>query len=86
LVQQPPARQLPNLSGFPIVVVTAEASWMATDNHGTVDFLRQGGAWVEHLRLEDQGVRGNGHAMMLETNSNEVARVIGDWIVGKGLI
>jgi hypothetical protein len=85
LVQQPPARQLPNLSGFPLAVVTAEASWMATDNHGTVDFLRQAGARVEHLRLEEQGVRGNGHAMMLETNSDEVVRVIGEWIVRNGL-
>jgi len=58
---------------------------MATDNHGTVDFLRQAGARVEHLRLEEHGVRGNGHAMMLETNSDAVAAVIEDWIVGKGL-
>jgi pimeloyl-ACP methyl ester carboxylesterase len=85
LVQQAPARQLPNLTGFPIVVVTAEASWMATDNHGTVDFLRQAGARVEHLRLEEHGVHGNGHAMMLETNSDAVARVIDAWIVAKGL-
>jgi pimeloyl-ACP methyl ester carboxylesterase len=84
-VQREPARQLPNLIGFPIVVVTAEASWMATDNHGTVDFLRQAGAQVEHLRLEEHGVHGNGHAMMLETNSDEVAAVIGTWIDANGL-
>jgi len=85
LVQQEPARQLPSLRGFPIVIVTAEASWMATDNHGTVDFLRQAGASVEHLRLEEHGVHGNGHAMMLETNSDAVATVIATWIAGKGL-
>ncbi len=85
LVQQEPARKLPNLAGFPIVVVTSEASWMATDNHGTVDLLRQAGAQVEHLKLEERGVRGNGHAMMLETNSDAVAAVIADWIVREGL-
>jgi pimeloyl-ACP methyl ester carboxylesterase len=85
LVQQEPARQLPNLTGFPIVIVTAEASWMATDNHGTVDFLRQAGARVDHVRLEECGVRGNGHAMMLETNSDAVAAVIAEWLSGKGL-
>ena len=85
LVQQQPPRRLPHLSGFPIVVVSAEASWMATSNHGTVDFLAQAGAQVEHLRLEDQGVHGNGHAMMLETNSDEVAAVIERWISDKGL-
>ncbi len=58
---------------------------MATDNHGTVDFLRQAGAQVEHLRLEERGVRGNGHAMMLETNSDAVAAIIADWIVREGL-
>ena len=58
---------------------------MATDNHGTVDFLQQAGAQVEHVRLEERGVRGNGHAMMLETNSEAVAAVIEDWLVGKGL-
>ncbi len=85
LVQQEPARKLPKLCGFPIVVVTAEASWMAADNHGTVDFLRQAGASVEHLRLEDHGVHGNGHAMMLERNSGEVAAVIERWVAGNGL-
>jgi len=85
LVQQEPARKLPNLADFPIVVVTSEASWMATDNHGTVDFLRQAGAQVEHLRLEEHGVRGNGHAMMLETNSDAVAAILADWIADEGL-
>jgi hypothetical protein len=85
LVQQEPARRLPNLVGFPIVIVTSEASWMATDNQCTVDFLQQAGAKVEHVRLEERGVRGNGHAMMLETNSQAVAAVIEEWVVGKGL-
>jgi pimeloyl-ACP methyl ester carboxylesterase len=85
LLQQEPARKLPNLAGFPIAVVTAEASWMATDNHGTVDFLRQAGAQVEHVRLEEHGVHGNGHAMMLETNSDAVAAVIDEWIIARGL-
>ncbi len=80
LVQKEPARQLPHFRGVPIVVVTAEASWMAADNHGTVDFLAQAGASVEHLRLEDNGIHGNGHAMMLETNSDEIAGLIANWI------
>lgn len=79
-VQREPARRLPRLSGFPIAVVTSEASWMAQDNHGVVDFLAQAGADVEHLRLEERGVRGNGHLMMGEKNSDEVARVVADWM------
>lgn len=85
LGQKEPARQLPNFRNIPIVVVTAEASWMTLDNHGTVDFLQQAGAPAEHLRLEDVGIHGNGHAMMLEINSDEVAGVIEGWIAGKNL-
>ena len=85
LVQREPARQLPHFRDVPIVVVTAEASWMAADNHGIVDFLAQAGATIEHLRLEDVGIHGNGHAMMLETNSDEIAQVIQDWIEEKQL-
>lgn len=82
-VQAEPARSLPALKGFPIAVVTAEASWMAADNHGTVDFLRQAGADVEHIRLEAYGVHGNGHALMLERNSDACAAVIEQWIATK---
>jgi pimeloyl-ACP methyl ester carboxylesterase len=85
LVQAEPARKLPNLARIPVVVVTAEASWMAADNHGTVDFLLQAGVDVRHLRLEDHGVHGNGHAMMLESNSDEVAAAIADWISAQAL-
>ena len=79
-VQGEPARRLPNLSGFPIVVVTGEASWMAQDNHGMVDFLTQAGCSAEHLGLEDHGVHGNGHMIMSELNSDEAAAVIDGWI------
>jgi pimeloyl-ACP methyl ester carboxylesterase len=82
-VQAEPARALPGLQGYPIAIVTAQASWMAADNHGTVDVLRQAGADVEHVRFEDHGVFGNGHAMMLEKNSDEGAAVIERWISGK---
>jgi len=86
LVQNEPARRLPNLCGFPIVVVTSEASWMSMDNHGVVDFLAQAGATVDHLRLEAMGIHGNGHAMMLETNSDAIASVLDIWIRDKGLV
>lgn len=79
-VQAEPARALPGLQGYPIAVVTAQASWMAADNHGTVDVLRQAGADVEHVRFEDHGVFGNGHAMMLERNSDAGAAVIERWL------
>ena len=82
-VQAEPARRLPNVANIPIVVLTAQASWMAADNHAMVHFLRQAGCSVEHWRLEEFGVTGNGHAMQLESNSDDVAGVIEKWLLEK---
>lgn len=56
---------------------------MAQDNHGIVDFLVQAGASAEHLRLEDHGIHGNGHLMMMEKNSGAIAALIHRWIERK---
>jgi len=82
-VQAEPARRLPHLARMPVVVVTAEASWMAADNHAIVHFLAQADVAVEHLRLEEHGIRGNGHAMQLEANSDQVAAQIEKWLLAK---
>lgn len=79
-VQAEPARSLVNLARLPVLVVTAEASWMARDNHGVVDYLRQAGVAAEYWRLEAHGIHGNGHAMMLEKNSDEIAALLETWI------
>ncbi len=79
-VQAEPARQLVNLKGIPILLVASEASWLALTNHGVHDYLAQAGATIEHLRLEDAGIRGNGHMMMSEKNSDEVAAVLAQWL------
>lgn len=79
-VQAEPARKLANFRGIPIVVVVSEAAWMATFTHGMVDFLEQAGATAELLRLEDVGIHGNGHMMMSEKNSDEIAALLHGWI------
>jgi hypothetical protein len=33
------------------------------------------------LRLEDKGIHGNGHMVMLEKNNLDIARLIDDWVV-----
>jgi pimeloyl-ACP methyl ester carboxylesterase len=80
-VQAEPARKLVNLRGIPILVVVSEAAWMASFTHGMVDFLRQAGASAELLRLEEHGIHGNGHMMMSEKNSDEIAALLEEWIV-----
>jgi pimeloyl-ACP methyl ester carboxylesterase len=80
LLQAEPPLQLPNLRGLPVLVVTAEASLSSRIDHGTVDFLQQAGVAAEHMRLEEIGIRGNGHLMMLEKNSDEIAGGLIGWL------
>ena len=79
-LQPEPARRLPKLVGIPTVIVTGEASFRATYDHCTSRFLTQAGVPNTHLRLEAVGLRGNGHMMMLENNSAEVAAAIAGWL------
>jgi pimeloyl-ACP methyl ester carboxylesterase len=78
--QAEPARKLPNLSRIPIAIVTGEASYRATYDHCTSQYLAQAGVPNEHIRLESRGVHGNGHMMMLEKNNLVIASVIADWL------
>jgi pimeloyl-ACP methyl ester carboxylesterase len=79
-LQAEPARTLPNLAKVPAAVVTAEASFHATYDACTVAFLTQAGAKPDTIRLADRGLRGNGHMVMLETNSDAVADLVAGWI------
>ena len=38
------------------------------------------GVKTEYVRMEDVGLTGNGHMMMLEENSAEIAEYIGGWL------
>jgi pimeloyl-ACP methyl ester carboxylesterase len=78
--QQQPARQLSNLRNIPIAIFSSEASYHASYDHCTAQFLAQAGVKNSFIRLADRGIRGNGHMMMLEKNNLEIARVIADWI------
>lgn len=82
-VQADPPRQLPNLRGIPVTVVTAEASPHAQFDDAVVAFLRQAGVNAEHLELAALGIRGNGHLMMLERNNAEIAQAINGWLTTK---
>ena len=73
-------RKLTNLVGILQLVLTTEASFHRLSDWATVHFLRQAGATVEHHRLEEYGIRGNGHLCFLEKNSNEVANHVLNWL------
>jgi pimeloyl-ACP methyl ester carboxylesterase len=78
-VQPEPARQLPNLKGMPILIVVSEASYHAPYDHCTAKFLTQAGVPNTFVRLENIGIRGNGHMMMLEKNNLEIAALLTKW-------
>ncbi len=76
-------RMLVNLVAVPTVVVTGEASYHAASDHCTVSYLRQAGVKADFIRLEEVGLRGNGHMFMLEKNSLEIAAVVNQWLASK---
>jgi pimeloyl-ACP methyl ester carboxylesterase len=78
--QQEPARKLVNLQNIPILIVVSEASYHAGYDHCTVRYLAQAGVKSTFLRLADIGIHGNGHMMMLERNSDAIAKTIADWL------
>ena len=82
-LQDGTARRLPNLSRFPIAVVTGEASLFAQSDRDLVAFLEQAGCDVEHVRLGDHGVHGNAHGIMMERNNADTLAVIARWVEAK---
>ena len=64
----------------PILYLAAEASFYAPYNHCTVAYLKQAGVKVDYVQLAEIGLRGNGHMMMMEKNSDAIAQVILDWL------
>ena len=79
-LQKEPARQLPNLQKLPIAIVTGEASFHGPYEHCVVKFLEQAGVHPTWLNLGAMGIHGNGHMMMLEKNSEQIADVIERWL------
>jgi pimeloyl-ACP methyl ester carboxylesterase len=75
-LQSAPARKLTQLAKVPVVIVTGEASFRATYDHCTSKFLTQAGVKNAHVRLEDFGIHGNGHMMMLEKNNLAIAKLL----------
>lgn len=62
------------------MLVTSEAGYHAVHDYCTVEYLRQAGVKVEWADLAMEGVRGNGHFMMLEENSQEIAERVEGWV------
>ncbi len=83
--QAEPARSLPNLRGVPIAIVIGEASPLAQSSHCVSHHLAQAGVANDLIRLEDAGIHGNNHILMIERNSDEIAAFVQGWLARRGL-
>jgi len=72
---------VPGLARMPIAILASPASPFRGAAASVADFLRAVGGAVELIGLEQHGLEGNGHGMMLEANSDDVARFLSDRIV-----
>ncbi|KAL8771628.1 MAG: hypothetical protein Q9194_004844 [Teloschistes cf. exilis] len=80
LLQQEPPWRLKNLIDIPVLLETGEASSHASYDLFTVQYLRQAGVKVEHLKLADKDIHGNGHLQFLELNNRDIIQLLEKWI------
>ena len=79
-LQKEPARKLRNLTSIPVVYLSAEGGYHREFDHCLAKWLNQAGVKTQFVRMEDAGLKGNGHEMMLEKNSDDIARYIATWM------
>ena len=79
-LQQEPARQLVNMADMDVLAISADGTYHRVFDGCIPKWLNQAGVRTEFVRLEDVGITGNGHMMMLELNSDEIIEFIDEWI------
>ena len=65
---------------LPVAVVAGETSAQAAYAPEMVAFLRRAGAAAELIDLPALGIRGNGHGLIYEKNSDEALQPVLDWL------
>jgi hypothetical protein len=69
-----------NLVGIPVLQVSGEASYHRPYSHCTAKWLNQAGVKTTYVKLEDAGLTGNGHQLISEKNSAEIAKFFMSWL------
>jgi len=80
-------KRFENFRGKPILVMTGshDIDHPRALDAATADWLNANGAAAEFRYLPELGIEGNGHMMMMEDNSDELAALIADWLDGAAL-
>ncbi len=79
-VQKEPAHKLVNLGKNSRWFTSSEGGYHREFDHCMAKWLNQAGVKTQFVRMEEAGIHGNGHEMMLEKNSDEIAKFIATWM------
>jgi pimeloyl-ACP methyl ester carboxylesterase len=79
-LQKAPAHKLINLENIPVLDVSGEASYHRPYAHCIAKWLDQASVRTQYVNLEDVGLPGNGHQMMSEKNSADIAKYFMSWL------
>ena len=79
-MQVEPARKLARWKNIRVLDVSANGTYHRVYDPCIPKFLNQAGVKADFVRLEEVGIRGNSHMMMLEKNSDDIIKFIVGWI------
>jgi hypothetical protein len=79
-MQVEPARKLVNFQDIKVLAISGNGTYHRVYDPCIPKWLNQAGVETDFIRLEDVGISGNGHMMMLERNSDTIAAFIHNWI------
>jgi pimeloyl-ACP methyl ester carboxylesterase len=79
-LQKEPAHKLVNMKDIPVLDVSTQASYHRTFDSCIPKWLNQAGVKTQYVKLEDVGLTGNEHELMLDKNSDEIAKFFAQWL------
>ena len=79
-MQVEPARKLVNFQDIRVLAISADGTYHRVYDPCIPKWLTQASVETDFVRLEDVGISGNGHMMMLERNSDDIMAFIHGWI------
>jgi len=79
-IQQEPAHKLVNMKDIPVLDVSTQASYHRIFDSCIPKWLNQAGVKTQYVKLEDVGITGNEHELMLDKNSDEIAKFFVQWL------
>jgi hypothetical protein len=82
VLQTEPVRKLAadGLRNIPILDISGDGGYHRAGDACPPRWINQAGGRAEFVRLEDVNIKGNGHMMMLEKNSDAIIKYIDDWM------